>query len=110
MDAFELSGLQEERRKHGEPYYEFLRVPSLSGGLYVLASGATDPQGPHAEDEVYVVIDGEATIRVSSEDRPVRPGAVIYVAAGVEHRFHSIRRDLTVLVFFAPAEGSVGLA
>jgi hypothetical protein len=28
----------------------------------------------------------------------------VYVAAGVEHRFEPVTEDLTVLVFFAPAE------
>jgi hypothetical protein len=40
------------------------------------------------------------------EDREVGPGAVIFVKAGDEHRFHSISEDLTLLVFFAPAEYS----
>jgi quercetin dioxygenase-like cupin family protein len=34
----------------------------------------------------------------------VSEGSVVFVAAEVEHRFHSITEDLVVLVFFAPAE------
>ncbi len=106
MDAYELADLQERQRDGRRPYLEFLRVPALSGGLYALAAGSADDQQPHSEDEVYVVMAGRATIRVADQDRPVGPGSVIYVAAGVEHRFHHIVEDLSVLVFFAPAEYS----
>ena len=61
-----------------------------------------DRQKPHAEDEVYYVISGYGSIRVADEDRPVKPGSLVFVAAGIEHRFHSIEEDLRVLVFWAP--------
>jgi len=34
---------------------------------------------------------------------PVAPGAVAFVAAGVEHQFSEIGEDLEVLVFWSPA-------
>jgi quercetin dioxygenase-like cupin family protein len=106
MRAFTLSQLVEERRQSNRLYLEFLRVPSLSIGLYELPAGGIDPQQPHTEDEVYYVASGQGTIRVDDEDRAVQAGSIVCVAAGVEHRFHSITQDLTILVFFAPAEGS----
>lgn len=107
MEGFELSELAEEQARSGKPYLEFLRRASLSAGLYVLPAGSVDPQQPHSEDEVYVVTGGRARIRVAEEDRAVGPGSVVFVAAGVEHRFHSIAEDLSVLVLFAPAEYSL---
>ena len=106
MNALELPQLLEEREASGRPYLEFLRVPSLSMGLYVLPAGGTDTQQPHSEDEVYYVAAGRASIRVGPEDRAVEPGSVVFVEAGLEHRFHTIREPLTVLVFFAPPEYS----
>jgi len=106
MNAFELSQLIEEREQSGRAYLEFLRVPSLSTGLYALPAGGVDPQQPHTEDEVYYVVSGRATIHVGEEDRPVEPGSVVFVEAHVEHRFHTITEDLKLLVFFAPAEYS----
>jgi mannose-6-phosphate isomerase-like protein (cupin superfamily) len=85
-------------------YREFLRVPSMSAGVYVLAAGAIDGQKPHHEDEVYYVIRGRARFKVGSEDREVFAGSVIFVAAEVEHRFYDITEELAVLVLFAPAE------
>ncbi|MBI5567863.1 MAG: cupin domain-containing protein [Chloroflexi bacterium] len=75
-------------------------------GVYALPAGGIDPQSPHTEDEVYYVASGRAQIRVGDEDRSVGPGSIVFVAANVKHRFHSIEEDLSVLVFFAPAEYS----
>lgn len=104
MDAFELDQLIAEQGRSSRPYLEFLRVASLSVGLYVLPAGGVDPQQPHRQDEVYYVVGGRARIVVGEEDRAVGPGSVVYVPAEVEHRFHMIDEDLTILVFFAPAE------
>ena len=104
MDAYELSVLTAQQKESGKLYQEFLKVPSLSMGVYTLPAGLSDPQQPHTEDEVYYVTQGKASIRVGSEDRPVTVGSIIYVAANVVHCFHNITEDLTVLVFFAPSE------
>ena len=104
MDAFELEQVAAERERLGRRYHEFLRVPALSVGLYVLGAGTEDPQQPHTEDEIYHVVQGRAAFRVADEDRPVGPGSVIYVAAGIPHRFHTIEEDLEILVVFAPAQ------
>jgi mannose-6-phosphate isomerase-like protein (cupin superfamily) len=106
MDAFELTQLIAERTRSEQPYLEFLRVPALSVGLYVLPAGGVDRQQPHTEDEVYYVASGRGAFRCDIEDRPVAAGSLLYVAANVEHRFHSIEEELVILVFFAPAEAS----
>jgi mannose-6-phosphate isomerase-like protein (cupin superfamily) len=108
MQAFELADLISQREASNKLYIEFLKVPDLSMGLYVLPAGGTDPQSPHTEDEVYYVVSGRAQIKVADAeaDRAVQAGSVVYVAKNVEHRFHSIEAELTVLVFFAPAEYS----
>ena len=106
MQAFELAPLLEERKESNKSYLEFLKVPDLSMGLYVLPAGGVDAQLPHTEDEVYYVVSGTAQILVADEDRAVQAGSVVYVAKNVEHRFHSIEEELTLLVFFAPAEYS----
>ncbi|HYX48368.1 MAG TPA: cupin domain-containing protein [Ktedonobacteraceae bacterium] len=104
MEAFELAHLIDQQNQTGRDYLEFLRVPSLSAGLYMLPAGAVDTQEPHTEDEIYYVISGRASIRVDQESRPVETGSLIFVKANVEHRFHTITQDLRVLVLFAPAE------
>jgi quercetin dioxygenase-like cupin family protein len=99
-----LAEIEEQRTESGKPYREFLRVPALSAGLYVLPAGGTDHQKPHREDEIYYVLRGRARFKAGSEDREVSPGSVIFVAAEVGHRFYDITEELAVLVIFAPAE------
>ncbi len=101
---FNMSEAEKRREQSGKRYLEFLRVPAMSAGVYVLPAGGADPQSPHKEDEMYYVVRGRARMRAGSEDQAVREGSVIFVAAGVEHRFYDITEELVVLVFFAPAE------
>jgi quercetin dioxygenase-like cupin family protein len=99
-----LPEIDRQRAESGRLYREFLRVPALSAGLYVLPAGGTDPQKPHHEDEVYYVVRGRARFQADNEDREISAGSVIFVAAEVEHRFYDIKEELAVLVLFAPAE------
>ncbi len=101
---FTAAEIDRQRTESGKLYREFLRVPSMSAGLYVLAPGSTDPQSPHREDETYYVIRGRARFRSGDEDREISSGDVLFVAKNVEHRFHDITEELALLVFFAPAE------
>jgi mannose-6-phosphate isomerase-like protein (cupin superfamily) len=104
MHSFQLPDLRRQLSQESDLYLEFLRVPALSMGLYELAAGSEDPQSPHTEDEVYYIVKGEAMIRVGEEHLPVTAGSIVYVPANVVHRFHTITADLSILVFFAPAE------
>ena len=110
VESFDVPSLEATRfelqARTGELYLEFLRRDSMSCGLYVLEPGADDPQEPHQEDEVYVVLAGRARLRMADQDRPVGPGSVLFVARTVPHHFHHITERLSVLVFFAPAESA----
>lgn len=106
MNAYEIGELLAQQGESGKAFLEFVRVPALSAGLYVLPAGATDPQQPHSEDELYYVVSGRGQIMVAGESRPVKAGSVVYVKAHDEHRFHDIAEDLAIVVFFAPAEYS----
>jgi len=96
--------IDQQRSHSGKLYREFLRVSAMSAGLYVLPAGATDPQHPHHEDEMYYVVRGRARFAAWDEDREISAGSVLFVAAEVEHRFYDIIEELAVLVFFVPAE------
>jgi mannose-6-phosphate isomerase-like protein (cupin superfamily) len=99
-----LAEIDRQRAESGKLYREFLRLPSMSAGLYVLAAGGTDLQRSHHEDEMYYVVRGRARFRAGDEDQEVSVGSVLFVAAEVEHRFYNIDEELAALVFFAPAE------
>ena len=101
---YQTAEIDQRRAQSGKLYREFLRVPAMSAGLYVLAAGSTDPQRPHHEDEMYYVVRGRGRFKAGGEDREVSAGSVIYVAAEVAHHFYDIEEEIVVLVFFAPAE------
>lgn len=91
--------------EHGRSYAEFLPVEALSAGVYELGAGAEDRQEPHSEDEVYVVLRGQAQATRRPNGRGLHRFA-LHVPAPVPHRFNDVEEDLAVLVLFAPPEGS----
>jgi mannose-6-phosphate isomerase-like protein (cupin superfamily) len=99
-----LPEIEQQGAEGGKSYREFLRVPAMSAGLYVLTAGSADLQKPHHEDEIYYIVRGRARFKAGPEDREVSAGSVIFVAAEVGHRFYEITEELEVLVIFAPAE------
>lgn len=104
MREFDFAALAANRERLGTRYWEFLKESTMSAGIYGLPADGVDPQVPHAEDELYVVIAGRAVIRVAEETSPVGPGSVVFVPAGTPHRFEDISEALRVLVVFAPPE------
>jgi mannose-6-phosphate isomerase-like protein (cupin superfamily) len=105
-EVFELDQLQAQRVQAGRSYLEFVRVPAMSAGIYVLPVGGNDPQSPHSQDEIYYVISGAAKVRLGKDEQRVEQGSVIFVEAGLEHRFFDIEQELLLFVVFAPAESS----
>ena len=100
---FQIDDLLRQRSKD-QKYFEFLRVPAMSAGIYVLPKGGADLQKPHREDEMYYVVRGRAHMQIGPDHAEVRAGSIIFVEAELEHRFYDIEEELEVLVFFAPAE------
>jgi mannose-6-phosphate isomerase-like protein (cupin superfamily) len=104
MKVFRLDDLEAERAANNGAYLSFLRERNMSAGLYALQAGELDPQAPHGQDEIYLVVSGRAAITVGEETTTVARGSVVYVPAGVAHRFHHVTEDLRVMVVFSPPE------
>ena len=106
MPSHQLStkdGLARLPGPRGERFVELFRHGSLSVELY--APRQRDPQSPHNRDEVYSVVQGTGMFRNGSERHRFGPGDVLFVPAGVEHRFEEFSDDLVVWVFFYGPEG-----
>ena len=102
--VFELDVLNEKRKESDQAYLPFLNVDSMHCGVYFLKAAAEDGQQPHDEDEVYYVQKGKAKFTYGSNETDVKPGTILFVPAKMEHRFHSIKEDLVLLVFFSKGE------
>jgi mannose-6-phosphate isomerase-like protein (cupin superfamily) len=106
MRSWGVAALEAARLAAGGPYLEFVRSDGLSAGLYVLEPGGVDNQQPHAEDELYEVVRGRATLVVGDERHAVGAGSLVFVKARVPHRFVEVEEELVVVVVFGPAETS----
>jgi mannose-6-phosphate isomerase-like protein (cupin superfamily) len=87
----------------GERYVELFKHGTLSVELY--APRGHDPQHPHTRDEVYVVVQGSGQFRNGDARHPFGPGDLLFVPAGVAHRFEDFTDDLAVWVVFYGPEG-----
>jgi mannose-6-phosphate isomerase-like protein (cupin superfamily) len=97
--AFEIEGVR-RRLEAGNGGYEVVHdSPGLEIGVYVLVAPEPDRQQPHADDEVYVVLDGSGVLEVEGNPVPLAHGSAVFVPAGVDHRFTAYEQ-LSVLVIF----------
>src|SRR3954463_12692847 len=102
---------------HGDFSTWLARLPTPGGKRFVVAyehgtlsvelyaPRGVDPQTPHRRDEVYVVVRGEGTFLNGSTRRRFGPGDLLFVPAGVEHRFEDFSDDLAVWVVFYGTDG-----
>jgi mannose-6-phosphate isomerase-like protein (cupin superfamily) len=96
--AFDIERVKERLAERGG--YEVVHAtPGLEIGVYVLVAPEPDRQTPHADDEVYVVLEGRGTLDVEGERIELREGNAVFVPAGAEHRFIGYE-SLSVLVIF----------
>jgi len=96
--AFDIAAVKDRLGERGG--YEVVHASEgLEIGVYVLVAPEPDRQQPHADDEVYVVLEGSGTLDVAGTSVDLREGHAAFVPAGVEHRFTGYEH-LTVLVIF----------
>ena len=88
----------------GERSAQVLERPGVEVKIY--APRGLDTQTPHARDEVYVIISGSGIFRNGERSHSFGPGDLMFVPAGVEHRFESFSSDLALWVVFVGDDGS----
>ena len=104
MHAFGVASVVERLRNTGGGYEIVHESPGLELGVYVLVAPEPDAQQPHADDEIYIGLEGSGVLEVGDENVPIEVGKAIFVEAGVEHRFTAYEQ-LAVLVVFERALG-----
>lgn len=106
MNGFDVAGTAARLSERGGGYEVVHTSPGLEIGVYVLVAPEADQQVPHAFDEIYVVLDGAGEVEVNGRRRPVTRGEGVFVAAGVDHRFHAYE-ELSLLVVFSGPQSAV---
>jgi mannose-6-phosphate isomerase-like protein (cupin superfamily) len=99
MHAFRVAEAKDRLVAAGGGYEIVHESPGLELGVYVLVAPEPDRQQPHADDEVYVVLEGNGLLDVEGESVAVKEGDAVFVEAGADHRF-SAYEQLSVLVIF----------
>jgi len=97
-----VAAVARKLRESGGGYEGVHESPSTQIGVYVLVAPEADEQQPHADDEIYVVLEGTGILEVEGEQVPVQEGDAVFVEAGAEHRFTAYEQ-LAVLVIFERA-------
>lgn len=87
----------------GERFVKVLEHGSMEVEAY--APRETDGQAPHDRDELYAVVRGTGTFVNGPRRHPFGPGDVLFVPAGVEHRFEGFTDEFIVWVIFYGPEG-----
>ena len=100
MDAIAVETTRRRLEEAGGGYEVVHESPGLEIGVYVLVAPEPDRQQPHADDELYVVLEGRGVLTVEGESIEMGEGKAAFVPAGADHRFTSYE-GLSVLVIFA---------
>ena len=87
-----------------EQFLYLLEHGTAKIGLY--APRGVDPQTPHQRDEIYLVWRGQGSFERAGETRGFGPGDVIFVPAGMAHRFVDFDDDFAAwVIFYGPNGG-----
>lgn len=108
MPDWIVSGADTQREFASDPqndrYKVLMKHGTMSTGFWALRE--SDSQTPHAQDEIYIVVSGTGTFFNGGERARFKPGDIIFVKAGVEHRFENFTSDFqTWVVFWGPEGG-----
>ena len=87
----------------GLPFRRLFQHGTLEIEIY--QPSGRDLQVPHARDEVYVVIAGHGEFTCGGRRQDFEPGEVLFVPAGVEHRFENFSDDFSTWVLFHGPQG-----
>ena len=86
------------RLKTGETYAKLIAHQRYDVGIY--KPEGEDRQTPHLRDEIYIVVAGTGSFVSDGVTQRFGPGDMLFVAAGVEHRFVDFSDDFSTWVIF----------
>jgi mannose-6-phosphate isomerase-like protein (cupin superfamily) len=92
-----------ELKGHVAPFKKLFEHGSLEVEIYKPIG--VDNQTPHTRDEIYVIISGTGYFVNGDSREPFEPGEVLFVPAGVVHKFEKFSGDFAAWVMFYGPEG-----
>lgn len=92
--------LEIDKKDNSIYFLDFLQNDSFEVGILRLNPGQKDTQGPHSQDELYIVMEGKGYINMVEKNYEIRKGSCIFVPSKTKHYFHGNRERLVVLYVF----------
>lgn len=102
MHPFDVDAAKRRLVAAGGGYEIVHESPGLEVGVYVLVAPEPDRQQPHADDEIYVVLEGRGTLDVEGVETPLEVGGGLYVPAGAVHGFTGYEQLSLLVIFTRP--------
>jgi mannose-6-phosphate isomerase-like protein (cupin superfamily) len=99
VNAVEVESVRQRLAAAGGGYEIIHESPGLEVGVYVLVAPEPDHQSAHADDELYIVLEGRGTLTVEGRAVALSEGQAAFVPSGADHRFTGYE-GLSVLVIF----------
>ena len=106
MEHINISETTDRLAEDEESQTEAMRKMSFSLQVMRFKPGDEDPMHAHAEEEIYHINAGEATLVTADESIDVAPGDVVHLDPGTDHQFTDFQDEFVTTVMYAPAEGS----
>ena len=103
MSRLTISNALRSLKDSSEPFKELFSHGSLSVEIYKPQN--IDLQQPHTRDELYVIAAGSGYFVNGSSREKFEAGEVLFVPAGIVHRFEEFTDDFSTWVFFYGPEG-----
>jgi mannose-6-phosphate isomerase-like protein (cupin superfamily) len=85
------------------PFVKLMEHGTMSVEYYAPAD--VDNQTPHTQDEIYIVVQGTGIFNRDGEKIAFAPGDVLFVPAGMEHRFENFSNGFATWVIFYGVDG-----
>ncbi len=96
--------LAELRQTDNAKFVEVMKHGSMV--IEIFKPEQIDTQTPHKQDEIYVIIKGISTFFRNGERVACSAGDILFVPAGMEHRFENFSNDFeTWVIFYGPDGG-----
>ena len=103
LERLTVSNALAELESQDSPFKKLFSHGSLEVEIY--KPDQVDHQTPHTRDEIYVIVSGSGTFINGDQRHEFEVSEVLFVPAGVEHRFVDFTEDFSTWVFFYGPEG-----
>lgn len=99
-----LDAIEQLKQEAKKPFTVLMKHGTMS--VEYFAPHKIDTQEPHLQDELYVIARGHGFFNRDGENFECKAGDVLFVPAGMKHRFENFSDDFaTWVIFYGPKGG-----